>query len=56
MRITLEQATAIAKRFDKSGDGTVGRDEIAGLVKEVRDKHYGSLAHWVYLMIQIHIN
>lgn len=45
MRITLEQATAIAKRFDKNGDGTVGRDEIAGLVKEVRDKHYGSLAH-----------
>lgn len=25
-RITIEQATTIAKRFDKNGDGTVGRD------------------------------
>ena len=41
LRVSIEQATMISKRFDKNNDGTVGRDEMVGLVKEVRNKHYG---------------
>lgn len=43
IRVSPDQAKHISSQFDKNGDGKIGKSELVGIVKQIREKHYTSL-------------